>query len=233
MGRIVKLKNFKGGEFYVKITKVPLGMLSRKEKDKSDVEEKNLNMAPKEAPCTERNLEELPGYIEVEVLFDSSKKLLDNSFQISIPVCNVHLISNKDEVVFEKILLKNESYQKHNLQNELNQLFAEFEVYNSYLTQPNALNDLMLEESKIILGKLQNSTPALLENIGKIVEDNSENINVIFILKIENQLHHKILKCSYSCNYTAYQSFIIQLQKIINLTYLYSYKFLWKYTNIQ
>ena len=185
-GRIVKVNKFKGNEFYAKISKVPLGMLSRKEIDKSDVEEKNNNMATKEAPCNERHLEELPGYIEIEILFDNNKKLLDKPFKVSIPVCNIQMISNKDEVILEKVLLKNENYQKNNLQNELNLLFTEFDNLSKYISEPKTLNEVMLEEAKIILSKLQHSTPAILDNIAKTVEDNEENMNVNFGFNLEN-----------------------------------------------
>lgn len=153
-------------------------MLSRKEIDKSDIVERSNSMAPKESPCLERNLEELPGYVEVEVVFDSNKQILSKPFKISIPVCYLQVISNKDEVEFEKTLLKNENYHKNNMQNELESLVQEFQIYNRYLNEVKALNEIALEESKIILHKLQNSTPVQLDNIAKTVDDSEENIEV-------------------------------------------------------
>jgi hypothetical protein len=174
----VKINNYQGKNFYGKITKVPIGMLSRKEKDMTEVEERTVNMEGKDAFCNERHLEELPGYIELEILFDEKRNLLDKPINVSIPICFINPISNKDEVVFEKILLKNENYQKINSQNELNSLNEEFEKLNRFLLDPKSLNELMLEEAKIILNKLQHNTPPILENIAKIVDDNEENINV-------------------------------------------------------
>lgn len=181
-GRIVKVKNLQGNEFYAKITKIPIGMLSRKEKDKSDIEERNNVIANTEANCMERHLEELPGFIEVELLFDKNKILLESTKKVSLPVCLIQLISNKDELVFEKILLKNENYQKINNQNELNLLFEEYEKLQRHITEPKSLNELMLEEAKITLNKIQHITPAQLENIAKTIEDNDENINVLISL---------------------------------------------------
>ncbi len=174
----MKINNYQGNSFYGKITKVPIGMLSRKEKDMTEIEDRSVNMEGKEALCAERHLEELPGYIEIEILFDDKKNLLDKPKNVSIPVCFINPISNKDEVIFEKILLKNENYQKINSQNELNSMFDEFEKLQRFLLDPKSLNELMLEEAKITLNKLQHNTPALLENIAKVVDDNEENINV-------------------------------------------------------
>ena len=153
-------------------------MLSRKEKDNSDIDEKSINMAPKEPSCTERYLEELPGYIEVELLFDVNSKLLDKPYKISIPVCYVSLISNKEEVIFEKFLLKNENYQKISLQNDLNSLFSEFENLQRFINDPKTLNELMLDEAKISLNKIQYTNPVLLDNIAKNIDDNEENLIV-------------------------------------------------------
>ena len=153
-------------------------MLSRKEKDKSEIDEKSINMENKEAPCKERYLEELPGYIEVELLFDLNKNLLDKPYKISLPVCYVNLISNKEEIVFEKILLKNENYQKNCIQNDLNSLFAEFENLERFIHNSRTLNELMLDEAKITLNKLQHSNPVQIDNIAKNIDDNEENIYV-------------------------------------------------------
>ena len=154
-------------------------MLSRKEIYKTDVEDKSVSMAGKEAICTERYLEELPGYIEIELLFDANKKLLDIPLKISLPVCHVQLISNKEEVIFEKILLKNENYQKYCLQNELNSLYSEFENLQRFIIEPKSINEIMLDEAKIYLNKVQHSYPILIDNIAKNIEDNEENINVL------------------------------------------------------
>lgn len=191
-GRIVKINNFKGNSYYGKITKIPIGMLSRKEKDMTEIDERSISMEEKQAFCTERHLEELPGYIEIEILFDSMKNLLEKPNKASIPICFINTISNKDEVVFEKILLKNENYQKVNSQNELNSLFCEYEKLQRYLIDPKSLNELMLEEAKITLNKLQHNTPALLENIAKVIDDNEDNINVKLYLTKKINMIHKI-----------------------------------------
>ena len=96
-----------------------------------------------------------------------------------MPVCNILLISNKEEVAFEKILLKNENYQKISLLNELNTLYSEFENLQRYINDPKTLNELMIEEAKITLNKLQHSNPFLIDNIAKNIEDSEENIDVI------------------------------------------------------
>lgn len=157
-------------------------MLSRKDKDKTIVEEKNNVIANFEGNCYERHLEELPGYIEVEILFDNTKKMLERPKKTSIPVCFIQLISNKDELVLEKILLKNENYQKINSQNELNSMYEEYEKLQRFILEPKSLNELLLEEAKITLNKIQHSTPAQLENIAKIVDDSEENMNVIIFV---------------------------------------------------
>ena len=153
-------------------------MLSRKEFDKSDIEDKSGNMAAREAPCLERHLEELPGYVEVEILFDKERKLTQKPYKVSLPVCYIQMISNKDEVIFEKILLKNENYQKNSLQEELNLLFSEFEGYQKYIQDPKTMSELMLDEAKMLLNKIQHGNPAVIENIMKHCDDNEENLSV-------------------------------------------------------
>jgi hypothetical protein len=184
-GRIVKLNNYQNNDFFVKLLKIPPGMLSRKSNDLSDVVEKSIShdINIEGITCKERHLAELPGLVEIEVIFDKTKKLIEKPFKIAVPVCQISLLSNQDEVAFEKTLLKSDQYKKINAKNELDILFNEFEVLIKYNENPKTLNELNMDEAKILLNKLQFTYPVQLDHLAKIVEDNEENIMKINIIQ--------------------------------------------------
>ena len=73
-------------------------MFARKDKSISDdnnykktnsLERMKSKEIIKEGYCHQIHLEELPGFIELEVAFSPDMNLLDNPFKVSLPVCKI------------------------------------------------------------------------------------------------------------------------------------------------
>jgi len=175
----LKSENFvkiKGHDVYTnyigKLRSFPLGMLARKEKDNSNIIERMKSFEQKrEGFCQERHLDELPGFVDILIMFAPDGTLLDsekelnqsnsnlvnnnnNSFKISIPVCKIIPLTPKEELNFQKILIKKQMKVQNIQVENLNKIYEEFKNYERLLTQEN-LNALKLEDAKNILVNLE------------------------------------------------------------------------------
>jgi hypothetical protein len=191
----IKSENFvkiKGHDLYNnyfgKIRNIPVGMLARKEKDNSDIIERMKSFEPsREGYCQERHLDELPGFVDIQIMFAPDGTLLEtekdfnnsnfnfgnNNLKISIPVCKIIPLTPKEELNFQKTLLKTQM-KVQNVQNEnLNKIYEEFKNYENLLT-PENLNSLKLDEAKNILSILEKDHQS---EFSSCLED-SENLQV-------------------------------------------------------
>ena len=63
----------------------------------------------KEGYCTDRHLEELPGFVSVKILFDGVPIQLKEPINISLPICFLVPLTPQEQVKFEKnIILQQE-----------------------------------------------------------------------------------------------------------------------------
>jgi hypothetical protein len=154
--KIVKIKNHElYKDCYGKVFNIPVGMLARKVKDNFDLERGKSSDAKKEGYCSERHLEELPGFVDLTIMFTPEMKLMDEVVRVSLPACQLIPLTPKEELNFEKMILKNQYKVKNRRQDELDLLFNEFCKYSEFVKQPVQLNSLNMEESLKLSEKLE------------------------------------------------------------------------------
>jgi hypothetical protein len=151
--KIVKITNHSDySNHYGKIYHIPTGMIVRKEKDQSDIVERmRSSEVIQGGSCQERHLEELQGLVSVEILFTPDTKLMEKSIKISMPVCKLIPLTPKEELIFEKQVLKG-MIRKKSIQIEtINYLYEQFLQINKYNEDPELLNTLSLDDVKKLL----------------------------------------------------------------------------------
>lgn len=184
-GSMVKInsdKTFKN--FYGLVKHIPIGMLVRKDKEKEDILQKMHSEAHiKEGSCFERHLNELPGFVEIELQYDSEKNTLEsddvrenlvntltkknsNNFicdnkkiRISIPICQLSNVSIKEQGEFERLKIKNQMKLNENLKTELLQNYKTIKNYEKYINDQS----LMLKELEDV-----KNTKEILEIVEKV-----------------------------------------------------------------
>lgn len=179
-GKIVKIINHDlFSNYFGKISNVPIGMLARKDKEVTNLERLKSSDVTKEGYCHERHLEELPGFITIDVNLTPDKAIVEKPIRISIPVCKVIPLTPKEEVIFEKILVKSEILEKKQTEEKLNILYKNFIEINQYVGDNNKLKALTLDEVKNMLEFTENSISDNEKvNFKSIFEESDENIEV-------------------------------------------------------
>lgn len=127
--RIQSYEHSKYNGFYSKIVSLQTGMLVRKSdaEENSQLERMRSSDIKTVVSCKERHLEELPGYISIVILFDKEKKILEDQIKLNLPVCEIYIISLKEQIELEKVLVKEQIEEEARLQNELDELYVKFE----------------------------------------------------------------------------------------------------------
>lgn len=127
--RIQSYEHSKYNGFYSKVVSLQTGMLVRKldAEENSQLERMRSSDIKTVVSCKERHLEELPGYISIVIQFDKEKKFLENQIKLNLPVCEIYIISLKEQIELEKVLAKEQIKEEARLQNELDELFVKFE----------------------------------------------------------------------------------------------------------
>lgn len=155
--------------YFGRVINIPIGMLARKDKDDSDILERlksyEINM---DGYCPERHLEELPGFVDVEIIFAPYHTVLEKPIRVSMPVCKVVPLTPKEEANFQKTILKNK-YKK------VENLYQRYVGYENYLNDLSALSKLSLAEMKQLMSEMKVEVKKE-EYISAM--DDSENIEV-------------------------------------------------------
>lgn len=135
--------------YFGKVKDIPIGMLARKDKEDTDIAERlKSSEIHKEGHCQERHLEELPGFVDVEIIFTPEHVMLDSPIKLSLPVCKVIPLSPKEETNFQKAMLKT----KFKKVDSLCQRYVEYE---KYLRDGKLLSSLSLSDAKEIISDLE------------------------------------------------------------------------------
>jgi hypothetical protein len=87
----------------------------------------------------------------VEILFTPETKLMDQTNKISMPICKLIPLSPKEELIFEKQVLKGLNRKKSIQIETINYLYEQFISLSKYIDDPELLNTLSLEDVKKIL----------------------------------------------------------------------------------
>ena len=200
--RIREDKTYK--DYYAKIVNLPLGLLARKDKEKKDVLEKlKSSDLIKEGFCKERHLDELQGFVDIQIMFTPSKEAIPKEvgkFKISIPICNLILLTFKEQTELEKEIVKNQFKEENNLLNKLDEdylLIKNLEKYTNFQYLSTELNDST--QAKEILEKISAIETEKFKNLS---EDDAhskiEYINSTKDLLTDNlQKHLRVLSFSF------------------------------------
>jgi len=169
-------------DYFAKVKNISLGMIARKDKGNTDLIDKfSSSEIKKSSYCSERHLEELPGFIDLELLFDPNKTLIDEPVQISLPVCNLAPLNPKDELVFQKSMIKLQMKKKKQSSESLNQIYDEYKNYEEYCMNPKLLSQISLEEAKRLMEKLE--TGINVEEFSSSLEEiENANVSLTFII---------------------------------------------------
>ena len=157
------------GEFknyYGKIKEFPIGMLARKDNEETQLKKMKSFEEKKEGYCGDRHLDELPGFVSVEIMFYPGNEIKEMKDYIKrrLPICHLIPLNPKEEIKFEKsIVLQNNSQvmKFYNLALELEK----------YLNQPKLLEEFDLEKIKEILQNAESINDEIFKNLEEDLEE--------------------------------------------------------------
>ena len=180
--------------FYGQVKEFPIGMLARKDKELGELKRMSSSGFQKEGYCPDRHLEELPGFVSVQILFtgDNPPQQMKEPINISIPVCFLIPLSPEEQIKFEKSVIIQQEMEIEEANQEIDEIFKKCEDYESYIKNDSLLEEKSLEEIKAILNEVEKIN---IEELGKNASDEfkdklefikgiKEQINPILIQKI-------------------------------------------------
>ena len=185
----VKILNGEYKNYYGQIKDFPIGMLARKDKELSDLKrmKSSSSFYQKEGYCSDRHLEELPGFVSVIILFDDKRppKKMKESVKISIPVCFLIPLTPEEQVKFEKNIIIEKEMEIEEAINTIEDIYKKCQEYEKYLKDDKILEEKSLEEVKNILSEVENIDE---NNLGKNVNQEDYKDKIEFIKNVKNQM---------------------------------------------
>ena len=172
--------------YYGQVKDFPLGMLARKDKEMGELKRMSSSGFQKEGYCPDRHLEELPGFVSVEVLFKngSPPTKLKDSVNISIPVCFLIPLSPEEQVKFEKSIIIQKEMEIEEANQEIEEIYNKCTNYENYIKNDALLEEKTMDEVKSILAEVEKISIEELEKNSS--EDFKEKLD--FISNIKNQI---------------------------------------------
>ena len=172
--------------YYGQVKDFPLGMLARKDKELGELKRMSSSGFQKEGYCPDRHLEELPGFVSVEVLFKngSPPTKLKDSVNISIPVCFLIPLSPEEQVKFEKSIIIQKEMEIEEANQEIEEIYNKCTNYENYIKNDALLEEKTMDEIKSILAEVEKISVEELEKNSS--DDFKEKLD--FISNIKNQI---------------------------------------------
>ena len=172
--------------YYGQVKDFPLGMLARKDKEMGELKRMSSSGFQKEGYCPDRHLEELPGFVSVEVLFKngSPPTKLKDSVNISIPVCFLIPLSPEEQVKFEKSIIIQKEMEIEEANQEIEDIYNKCLNYDNYIKNDALLEEKTMDQIKSILAEVEKISVEELEKNSS--EDFREKLD--FISNIKNQI---------------------------------------------
>ena len=143
-------KNIFSG-YYGKVSSIPIGMLARKDKEEKEIERMHSSDIIKEGNCQERHLEELQGFITIDLLFNEKKEPIKLT-KLSLPVCLISIIDVKEQIELEKMSLKQQYIEEEAKKNKLELIYHDFkgmEKYTDFGTLSKEISDFDIAKSML------------------------------------------------------------------------------------
>lgn len=189
VGNIVKIRTDKTFQnYFAKVIDIPLGLLVRKDKENKDVAERlRSSDVVKEGYCVERHLHELPGFVEIQLMFNPNKTPFnDKKIKLSIPICNLIILDIKEQVEFEKIVAKEQILTETKQKQSLEALVGTVKSLEKYLDF-KALSDEVnnFNEAKDLLKFFDEIK---LESFKAIESDEEANKEIAYIKFAKEQI---------------------------------------------
>ena len=183
----VKIINGEYKNYYGQVKDFPIGMLARKDKDLTDLKPMKSSGFQKEGKCPDRHLEELPGFVSVEILFDDTKppKKMKESINISIPVCFLVPLKPEEQIKFEKNIIIEKEMEIEEEINTIEDIYKNCQEYEKYLKDDKILEEKSLDEVKKILSDVEKIDE---NNLGKNVAQDDYKDKIEFIKTIKGQI---------------------------------------------
>ena len=168
----------------------PIGMLARKDKDLGELKRMSSSGFQKEGFCPDRHLEELPGFVSVNILFMNNSQQIKEPIKISIPVCFLIPLSPEEQIKFEKKVIIQQEMQIEEANNEIEEIYKKCQTYENYIKNDLLLEEKSLGEIKEILTEVENI------NVEELEKNSSEDYidKLEFIKGIKNQINSLLIQ---------------------------------------
>ena len=168
----------------------PIGMLARKDKDLGELKRMSSSGFQKEGFCPDRHLEELPGFVSVNILFMNNSQQIKEPIKISIPVCFLIPLSPEEQIKFEKKVIIQQEMQIEEANNEIEEIYKKCQTYESYIKNDLLLEEKSLGEIKEILTEVENI------NVEELEKNSSEDYidKLEFIKDIKNKINSLLIQ---------------------------------------
>lgn len=180
----VKIAKGEYKNYTARIRQFPLGMLARKDKDDTVIKKMNSFGIQKEGVCGDRHFAELPGFVVLEVLFEPGKEgaVLDKPIGVNIPLCHLIPLSPKENIEFEKRLVKSTVIKENENIDKVLTVYEKFKEYEKYLNNQKEMDNFNMQQLKEILANLEK------EYTFEQTEDDDINAKISFISSIKTKL---------------------------------------------
>lgn len=189
----VKIINGDYKNYYGQVKDFPIGMLARKDKGAGEIKRMISSGFKKEGYCSDRHLQELPGFISVEILFEgnsSNPVQLKESINVDIPVCFLQPLSPEEQIKFEKNVIIQQEIEIEEANKEIDEIFSKFQDYEDYAKNGGLLDEKTLDEIKGILAEIENV------NIEDLEQNSSDEYRdkIEFIKEIKNRIQPVLMQ---------------------------------------
>ena len=189
----VKVINGDYKNYYGQVKDFPIGMLARKDKGAGEIKRMISSGFKKEGYCSDRHLQELPGFISVEILFEgnsSNPVQLKEPINVDIPVCFLQPLSPEEQIKFEKNVIIQQEMEIEEANKEIDEIFSKFQDYEAYAKNDGLLEEKTMDEIKDILADVENV------NIVELEQNSSDEYRdkIEFIKEIKNRIQPVLMQ---------------------------------------
>ena len=188
----VKILKGEYKNYYGQVKDFPIGMLARKDKDLGELRKMSSSGFQKEGYCPDRHLEELPGFVSVEILFAGGSPPLQmkQPINISIPVCFLIPLTPEEQIKFEKSVIIQQEMEIEEANQEIEEIYKKCQEYQTYIKNDSLLEEKSLDDIKAILADVEKINSEELEKNAS--EEFKEKLE--FIKEIKNQINPMLIQ---------------------------------------
>ena len=188
----VKILKGEYKNYYGQVKDFPIGMLARKDKDLGELRKMSSSGFQKEGYCPDRHLEELPGFVSVEILFAGGSPPLQmkQPINISIPVCFLIPLTPEEQIKFEKSVIIQQEMEIEEANQEIEEIYKKCQEYQTYIKNDSLLEEKSLDDIKAILADVEKINSEELEKNAS--EEFKEKLELI--KEIKNQINPMLIQ---------------------------------------